>query len=154
MSLPPFQLFLERHQDEVFGLLRALVGADAAEDCFQETFLSALRAYPRLDPGSNLRGWVLTIARRKAVDHHRAANRNGHVGEPVEVAVAPPEVADDGLWTAVRRLPEKQRAAIAYRYVSDLPYREVARLLGTSEVAARQNVHAGLRRLRQEATYE
>ena len=150
MSLPPFQLFLERHQDEVFGLLRALVGTDAAEDCFQETFLSALRAYPRLEPGSNLRGWVLTIARRKAIDHHRAAARSGHTDAGIELAVGPQPLPDPDLWSAVRQLPEKQRAAIAYRYVSDLPYREVARLLGTTETAARQNVHAALKRLRLE----
>ena len=152
MSLPPFQLLLDQHKDEVFGLLRALVGPDAAEDCFQETFLSALRAYPKLHGGANLRGWILTIARRKAIDHHRAASRNGHSIDDLELPVAAPEPARDDIWGAVRRLPEKQRAAIAYRFVSDLPYSDVARLLGTSEVAARQNVHAALRRLRLETT--
>jgi RNA polymerase sigma factor (sigma-70 family) len=150
VSLPPFQLFLEEHKDHVYRLLCALVGADAAEDCFQETFLAALRAYPRLDPGSNLRGWVLTIARRKAIDHHRASSRNGVPTEAIEVAAPLSSQTDGAVWEAVRRLPEKQRAAIAYRYVSDLPYRDIARLLGTSEVAARQNVHAALRRLRME----
>ena len=73
-ELPPFQSFLEQHRRPVLGFLRAMVGTDAADDCFQETFLAALRAYPRAD-GRNLRAWVLTIARRKAIDHHRARAR-------------------------------------------------------------------------------
>ncbi len=53
----------------------ASVGPPDADDAFQETFLSALRAYPRLRPDSNLRAWVLTIAHRKALDIHRARAR-------------------------------------------------------------------------------
>ena len=55
--------------------LVAAVGSSDAEDCFQETFIAALRAYPRLRAGSNLRAWVLTIAHRKALDAHRARSR-------------------------------------------------------------------------------
>ncbi|HEY3435582.1 MAG TPA: sigma factor, partial [Solirubrobacterales bacterium] len=57
------------------GILRGAVGRDGAEDCFQETFLAALRAYPQLDDARNLRGWLLTIAHRKAIDFHRAKGR-------------------------------------------------------------------------------
>ena len=70
------------------AILQGAVGRDGAEDCFQETFLSALRAYPKLDDASNLRGWLLTIAHRKAIDHHRARGRNPvPVAEVAEVAV-------------------------------------------------------------------
>ena len=79
--LPPFQRFLDAHCDDVLRYLVASVGRHDADDAFQETFLSALRAYPRLPPDSNLRGWVLTIAHRKAIDVHRARGRN-----PVPVA--------------------------------------------------------------------
>ncbi len=73
--LPPFQRFLDAHREEVWRLLRASVGPDQAEDCFQETFIAALRAYPRLRANSDLRAWVLTIAHRKALDSHRAQAR-------------------------------------------------------------------------------
>ncbi len=74
------------------GVLRGAVGRGEAEDCFQETFLAALRAYPRLDDTSNLRGWLLTIAHRKAIDHHRANGRRPMpVAEVVEVGVNDPE---------------------------------------------------------------
>ena len=59
MALPPFETFLQEHRVPVYRLLLALVGPQGAEDCFQETFLSALRAYPRLAADSNLRAWVM-----------------------------------------------------------------------------------------------
>ena len=57
---------------------------------------------------------------------------------------------DDGLWARVRDLPTKQRIAIALRFVSDAGYREISSMMGTSEEAARRNVHEGLKRLRLE----
>ena len=70
--LPPFQRFVDEHRDEVWRFLVASAGRNEAEDCFQETFISALRAYPRLRADSNPRAWVLKIAHRKAIDAHRA----------------------------------------------------------------------------------
>jgi RNA polymerase sigma factor (sigma-70 family) len=151
-ALPPFQTVLDNHADAVMGILHGAVGRDGAEDCFQETFLSALRAYPKLKDAANLRGWLLTIAHRKAIDHHRARGRAPvPVAEPAEMATGNgiPE-PDDGLWTAVAALPPKQRAAVALRYGSDLPHNEIAAALGCSPAAARRSLHEGLNRLRKE----
>jgi RNA polymerase sigma factor (sigma-70 family) len=151
-ALPPFQTVLDEHSATVMAILRGAVGREGADDCFQETFLAALRAYPKLGDGRNLRGWLLTIAHRKAIDHHRA---NGRKPIPVarvpEVAEAPgvPE-PDEGLWAAVDSLPPKQRAAVALRYGSDLPHGEIAAALGCSPEAARRSLHEGLKRLRKE----
>lgn len=151
-ALPPFQTVLDQHSAAVMAILRGAVGREAAEDCFQETFLAALRAYPKLEDDRNLRGWLLTIAHRKAIDHHRANGRKPvPVAEPAEIA-APnggPE-PDDGLWAAVGALPPKQRAAVALRYGSDLPHNEIAAALGCSPEAARRSLHEGLKRLRKE----
>src|SRR6266540_6265481 len=73
-ALPPFQAFLEEHLDPVHAFLRGMVGPNDADDCLQETFIAALRAYPRAHAG-NLRAWVFTIARRKAIDHQRSRSR-------------------------------------------------------------------------------
>ncbi len=62
----------------------------------------------------------------------------------------PHRSSDDGLWSSVRALPAKQRAALVHRFVFDLAYRDVGERMGISEEAARQNVSAGLRRLRLE----
>jgi RNA polymerase sigma factor (sigma-70 family) len=153
MDLPPFQTLLDEHARDVHRFLRALLGPVDADDCYQETWLAALRAYPRLRETSNLRGWVLTIAHRKAIDHVRRARPEVPVGEPPERAARPPASALDGrpeLWARVRELPPKQRMAIALRFVADAGYGEISAVMGTSEEAARRNVHEGLARLRRE----
>jgi RNA polymerase sigma factor (sigma-70 family) len=151
-DLPPFQTLLDEHAADVLGVLRGAVGRGDAEDCFQETFLAALRAYPKLRDASNLRGWLLTIAHRKAIDHHRANGRRPlPVAEVVEVAVSDPEPGD-GIWEVVGALPPKQRAAVALRYGSDLPHAEIAAALGCSPEAARRSLHEGIKRLRRELT--
>jgi RNA polymerase sigma factor (sigma-70 family) len=159
--LPPFQVFLDQHLEPVRAFLRGMVGPDDAEDCLQETFIAALRAYPRAH-AQNLRSWVFTIAHRKAIDHHRMASRERPVAD-VEHAVdrmnsAPPADAalgmgarDSAIWAAVAELPPGQRSAVVLRFVADLRYREVGRALGTSEEAARRNVHEGLKKLRRSA---
>jgi|SRR5437764_11024037 len=153
VSLPPFQRFLDAHRDDVWRFLAASVGPDAADDCFQETFLSAMRAYPRLRPDSNPRAWVLTIAHRKALDHHRARKRHAvPVATVPDVAVPAESEPTDGVWERVRELPPKQRAALLLRFAGDLSHREVAAALGCSEEAARRSAHEGLKKLRQEIT--
>jgi RNA polymerase sigma factor (sigma-70 family) len=150
-KLPPFQTLLDDYAPDVMGVLRGAVGRTDAEDCFQETFLAALRAYPKLDNAENLRGWLLTIAHRKAIDHHRANGRRPlSVAEVPEIGVEDPGPADDEIWTAVGALPPKQRAAVALRYGSDLPHAEIAAALGCSPEAARRSLHEGIKRLRKE----
>lgn len=136
--------------------LRGAVGRDAAEDAFQETFLVALRAYPDLKDDRNLRGWLLTIAHRKAIDHYRARGQRplpvAEVEAVAEARRAPFEEPrlDDGLWEAVAALPPKQRAAVTLRFASDLPHAEIAAALGCSPEAARRSLHEGLTKLRKE----
>lgn len=148
--MPPFQTLLDEHAADVMGVLHGAVGRSDADDCFQETFIAALRAYPKLNDAGNLRGWLLTIAHRKAIDHHRANGRRPlPVAEPTETAVLDPE-PDDGIWEKVDALPPKQRAAVALRYGSDLPHAEIAAALGCSPEAARRSLHEGIKRLRKE----
>ena len=149
MGVPPFQTFFAEHRDAVWRFLVATVGRQDADDCFQETWLAALRAWPSLTDTTNLRGWVFTIAHRKAVDEHRARARRPLADDTVdatEPARADPEPA---LWADVRRLPPKQRAAVVHRFVADLDYAEIATVMGTSPEAARRNVHEGVTKLRQ-----
>jgi RNA polymerase sigma factor (sigma-70 family) len=149
MATPPFARFLEEHRVIVYRFLLAAVGANDADDCFQETFLSALRAYPRLRDDSNLRAWILTIATRKVLDHGRAqARRPLPVGRLPERPAPEPPDRDPELWWAVRQLPPMQRAAVLHRYVLDLPYADIAQALGCTEEAARASAYEGRRKLR------
>jgi len=146
VAIPPFERLYERHASEILAYLRRLAGQGDAEDAFQETFLRALRAYPALRSAENLRGWLYTIATRVVIDDRRRV-----VPAPAElpelpVADARPAYAEvehltDGL-------PRIERAAVVLRYGYDLPYVEIARVLGSSEDAARQAASSGIRRLR------
>jgi RNA polymerase sigma factor (sigma-70 family) len=157
VRLPPFQSLLDAHGRDVHRFLIASVGPVDADDCYQETWIAALRAYPELRNASNLRSWVLTIAHRKAIDHARSrARRPVPVGEPETGAAEPPTEAtrtlDGEIWSTVAGLPDKQRTALALRFVADAAYAEIAAVMDTSEEAARRNVHEGLKRLRKEYT--
>ena len=128
-----------------------LLGPTDADDAWSETFIAALRAYPRLRPDSNVRAWLVTIAHRKAIDHLRAMAR-----APVPVDELPElEVVDDliverdeDLWGALQALPFKQRGAVAYHHLAGLPYAEVGVLLDSSETAARRAAADGIANLR------
>lgn len=152
MALPPFQALIDDHAETIHRFLVGLVGPGEAEDCFQETFMAALRAYPRVLPGSNLRAWLFAVARSKAMDAHRRTRRAPVlVGDPPDVAGSDGvgEPLDGELWTAVGALPEKQRAAVVLRFTCDLSHREIGRVLDCSDDAARRNVHEGIKRLRE-----
>ena len=151
-SLPPFQAVLDEHREDVYRFLVALTGRQDADDCFQETLMSAIRAYPQLPPDANVRAWLFTIARRKAIDSHRArARRAIPVGAvPDAPAAANGRGGDPELWALVRELPPKQRAAVALRFVADLSHAEVGVALDCSEEAARRSLHEGVKRLREE----
>lgn len=148
--LPPFQQFLDDHAALVHRFLAASLPSHEVDDCFQETFIAALRAYPKLRRDSNLRSWVLTIASRKAIDGHRRRRRLEVAGERVPDLPERQDPEDDPeLWAALRELPPKQRGAVVLRYVNDLSYREIGKILGCSEAAARQSSKAGVDRLRE-----
>ena len=158
VKLPPFQVLLDEHRVDLYRYLVATAGPVEADDVYQETWIAALRAYPRLRRPDNLRAWLFRIAQNKAIDAHRARGRRAlPVADPPEPAGAKspstPTSSLDGepeLWERVRELPPKQRTAVFCRAVLGMPYGELAVLLDSSEEAARRNVHEGLTRLRRE----
>ena len=153
VNLPPFQALLQEHRADVYRFLVATAGRSEADDAFQETWIAALRAYPRLKRADNLRAWLFRIAQNKSIDAHRARGRRAVPVAAVPEPVASPSPDDDPeLWARLRGLPPKQRTAVFCRSVLAMPYDELAALLESSEDAARRNVHEGLKRLREELT--
>ncbi len=152
--LPPFEQVVELHGPVLLRYCAAQVGSDRAEDCLQETLLSALRGYARVREVGAIRSWLFSIAANKAVDLHRG---DGRLAPPVD-DLAPlgaseePTYRDDALWAQVRELPEKQRQAVTLRYLGDLTHSEIAEVMETSQEAARRSVFEGLERLRREVT--
>jgi RNA polymerase sigma factor (sigma-70 family) len=151
VSLPPFETVVAEHGAVVLRVCRAVLGPADAEDAWSETFLAALRAYPRLRPDSDVRAWLVTIAHRKAIDGYRTRRRS-----PLPVERLPHEPAtadvfperDQALQSAVAALPAKQRQVVAYRYLADLSYADVAALVGGTEAAARRSAADGIANLR------
>ena len=143
-------MLVEEHRNAVWGYLVATAGPAAAPDLMQDTLLSALRAFPSVRDATNLRAWLFSVARSRVVDDARVRARRPEVVGDVPDRVEWQAEADDELWSAVSVLPEKQRHAVVLRFIGDLPYGEIADLLECSEAAARQNVRAGLARLRKE----
>ncbi|WP_345044825.1 sigma-70 family RNA polymerase sigma factor [Georgenia daeguensis] len=146
----PFEHVVRDHGAAVLRVCRALAGPVDADDVWSETFLAALRAYPRLDDGANVEAWLVTIARRKAVDLHRARGRLAVpvADVPATAASGPEPEAHDDLWEAMRALTERQRAAIAFHHLAGLPYAEVAAVVGGTEPAARRAAADGIKHLR------
>jgi RNA polymerase sigma factor (sigma-70 family) len=153
VSNEPFEQVVAEHGGVVLRVCRALLGPDDAEDAWSETFIAALRAYPSLRPASNIRGWLVTIAHRKALDQLRRSKRRPEpIGADLE-AQQRPALLDDALFdvelgTALGGLAPKQRAAVAYHHLGGLPYAEIGELLGCSEAAARRSASDGIAALR------
>lgn len=151
MSRKPFEEIVAEHGPTVLRVCRAVLGPVDAEDAWSETFLAALNAYPRLRADSNVEAWLVTIAHRKALDHVRAAARRPIVPD----APADPPAGNrhrDGweldLWEALEALPLRQRQTVAYHYLAGMPYRQVARIVGGTEEAARRAAADGIGSLR------
>jgi RNA polymerase sigma factor (sigma-70 family) len=147
---PPFEQIMRRHAREIMRyLLRASADREDAADLFQETWLRAYRAYPRLEPNSEVRPWLYAIA----VNLCRNRARDGARRTAVIVADDRAHNENDG-YAAVRlrelmsALPAKQREALQLRYFAGLDFAEIAAALDCSQEGARANVSQAMRKLK------
>jgi RNA polymerase sigma factor (sigma-70 family) len=159
VTLPPFQRLVDEHWRDVARLARALAGPVDGDDVAQQAWLQAYAAYPSLRSATNLRGWLLTITHRCAMDSHRARGRrpvpagDPHVLDAAGGVVPGPEsrLVDGELWARVARLPDRERDAVVLKYVGDLDHPTIADLLGTTPTMSRRLVSDGLKTLRESA---
>ncbi|MCG7321833.1 MULTISPECIES: RNA polymerase sigma factor [Arsenicicoccus] len=146
----PFEDVVTAHGATVLRVCRAVVGPVDAEDAWSETFLAALRAWPRLDADANVEAWLVTIAHRKAIDLVRKAARSTpteHVPDR-PARHGNPHDHDPDLWAALATLTDRQRQAVAYHHLAGLPHAEVAIILGSTPAAARRACADGIAALR------
>lgn len=154
------QAFSVLYRDTQPVLLRYLrVAADpgTAEDVAAETWLTVVRGLQKFRGDEQAwRAWVVTTARRRAIDAGRLRDRHPTVPlEPSDEPAAGPAaeaVALEALDTAaalalVATLPPQQAEAVVLRVVAGLEPKQVAAILGCSPGAVRVSVHRGLRRL-------
>jgi RNA polymerase sigma factor (sigma-70 family) len=127
---------------------RSLAGAHDAEDVVQSAMIEAWRRRDRYDPGRPLEPWLLTIVRRRAIDHLRRTR----VAPTTLPAVDPLDAADHAddridLRRALAELPEHEREAVTLAYYGGLSQSEVAEALDTPLGTIKTRTARGLRRL-------
>jgi RNA polymerase sigma factor (sigma-70 family) len=151
VSLPPFQALVDAHWRDVARLARALAGPVDGDDVAQRAWEKAFAAYAGLTSARNLRSWLLTITARCATDLHRARKAQTPLYDDLPLTMDGPDALDwpdPELWRAVADLPERQRVAVALKYVGDLDHHGVAAALDTTPAASRRLVSDALATLR------
>jgi RNA polymerase sigma factor (sigma-70 family) len=157
VTLPAFQVLVDTHWRDVARLAHALAGPVDGDDVAQQAWTQALAAYPSVRSSANLRGWLLTITHRCAMDVHRGrARRAVPHDDPASLSAVPMApgadagLPDGPLWAAVAALPGRQREAVVLKYVADLDHPTIAAALGCSPAMSRRLVSDALATLRKE----
>ena len=159
----PFEEIMQRHQREIMRyLLRLSSNPEDAADLFQETWLRAYRAYPRLDPDASVGPWLYMIASNLWRNRARDSARHARVVVPDKNDLpAAGSIAKDyrfdhenegyaavHLRELIAALPAKQQQALHLRYFAGLNYAEIANAIDCSEESARANVSQAMGKLK------
>lgn len=157
-AAPDFADAAAANLDAVHRYLTHLVhDADLAEDLTAATFERAFTRWQRFDPAKGTAlTWLITIARRIALDHirsdrrRRAREARAVAGDPR--AVEPPDMRSlsPELTAALGRLSDVEREVVALRVVLDVDGPSVARILGITPTACSTHLHRAMTRLRRE----
>lgn len=162
---PSFDSLVEAHSAELFAYLWRMVGdIEDAEECLQDAFLRAFRAFSKLEAGGNYRAWLYMIATNVARTFLKRRNREASrrvMIDPTYIAGGSDPLDElarrDMLYAvaaAVEELPYRQRAALILRKFQGLSYEEIAGSMGSTEATARANVYQALKKLRIRFTAE
>jgi RNA polymerase sigma-70 factor (ECF subfamily) len=164
-----FDALVEAYSPQVFGLLTRFLGKRAnREDLVQEVFLRVVRARERYEPAARFSTFLFRIAYNIAVnetqrgiareagrvelgDEPRAGPSLAEFEDPRAQAPAAALEQDDvvrAVRAAIARLPENQRMALLLAKYEDLPYGEIAEVLGSSEKAVKSLIHRARESLR------
>jgi RNA polymerase sigma-70 factor (ECF subfamily) len=154
-----FDSVVEMHGEEIFAYLwRLLSGREDAEDCLQEVFVRAFKAFDRLHEGSNVRAWLYKIAtntairfrdkrvRREAKEYLMDHDFISIEPSPLDQVLSKEQLVS--ILKVVESLPAKQRAAVIMRKYQECSYDEIAIILECSQESARANVYQGVKKIR------
>jgi RNA polymerase sigma-70 factor (ECF subfamily) len=151
-----FAELVERFSPRLRYFLRKLLGpADEAEDALQDVWLDVLRHLPRLDDPQALVAWLYRIARDRAFGRLRKLRR---IEKPLdEAGVIDPATAEENdfspedaarIHAALDALPHEQREVLVLRFLEEMSYDEIARVVGCQVGTVRSRIHYGKRALR------
>jgi len=160
-----FEVLVQRHRRQVYNFIYKMVGRpEPAEDIFQETFVRVLKNAGTYTPRAKFTTWCLQIARNLTLDHYKRENLRQHAsidastGDGEEQTFASllrgtdPESHEilqsreliDEVRIAITHLPENQREALILRVHQDMPYAEIAEVLGSPEGTVKYWVHEAI----------
>lgn len=152
---------VERHQTRTYATLVKITGDhDLAMDLTQDAFIRAWQQLGTFEGRAAFSTWLYRIAVRLAYDALARERREAASGfeRAAELDVADPAPGPDRsverlvdaelLERRIARLPELQRAVVVLRTYDELPYREIAEILGTTEASARVSYHHAITKLR------
>jgi len=143
-----FGVLYERYGRVIHAVLLARVDPADADDLTQEVFLTAIEKLHTLKDDAAFGGWICTIARNRARDHHRGRR----VVVPLELELgrpAPPVVEAREALAAIRELPEAYAEILIMRLVEGLTGPEIAARTGMTHGSVRVNLTRGMKRLRE-----
>lgn len=145
----------ERHGAALIGFARRLgLNDDAAEDAVQETLLRLFRELAGGRDVRDPRAWCFHTLYRVVIDEHRLRARVAAIRERLLrrsfplVHVDPDAATQISIWATVDRLPARQRQVLYLHYRADLPFEDVAVVLGITAGGARRIAAKGIERLR------
>jgi RNA polymerase sigma-70 factor (ECF subfamily) len=140
-----------RYSRMVHGVLLARVPSSDAEDLVQEVFLSALRKLKALRDPAAFGGWLIIIARNRAMDFYReransveVSEQNAHDERKTQATLVAEAVLQ-----IIQKLPEAYRETLVLRLVEGMTGPEIAERTGLSHGSVRVNLHRGMELLRQ-----
>ncbi|MEX2271903.1 MAG: sigma-70 family RNA polymerase sigma factor [Vicinamibacterales bacterium] len=140
----------QRFSRAVHGVLAARVPPQDADDLVQEVFLHAWPRLAELREPAAFGGWICTMARRRAMDHHRRARPSNELTDTLASADRPDVSAEAAsAIAAIQDLPEAYRETLALRLVDGLSGPEIAESTGLTHDSVRVNLHRGFKLLRE-----
>jgi RNA polymerase sigma-70 factor (ECF subfamily) len=153
LDIGAFQQLVSEYSGPALGVAQRILSDHVlAEDAVQETFLRVVRCRHRYDPSKSFSLWFYTILRNICTDMLRQRMRHmkavGEIAEESIHAVQKPSHILD-VQDVLQSLPASEQVVLTLRIVHDLPFREIATVVGISVEAAKKRAQRGLRTLRQ-----
>lgn len=152
-----YGVLVERHQKALYRFIQLQLGDHhAADEIVQMTFVQAYTHLDRFRGEASFKTWLHRVALNLCCDRGRVERRRAEIPADEVLERAPrtePSLEDVILGGSLERriaaLPDRQRSALNLRIWSDLSFKEIGRLMETSENSAKVNYHHAIRRLRQ-----
>jgi RNA polymerase sigma-70 factor (ECF subfamily) len=146
-----WQALMQRYNQRLFRIARSvLLGAEAAADRVEETYLRACAELPGHDPGGKLGSWLSHLAFSQALDGQRPVPQEATTAAG-KAAAGKTAARDAGEVRALERaiddLPEVFRTVLVLRMLEGISGTETAACLGVNETTVRTRLHRALRRL-------